>query len=213
MPFESSSRARGATLTACAGREELAALALEMFGEIGFAKASPAVLATKAEIAVEHLLTVFPDGKDEFAAAAVEYADASFEETMIRALGKGEPREAISRMLHIIELYFQVAGRLRETPIVRPRIESRLVEQMRVHFRDWTSALTVALVRAGLDNTVARNLSVDVVGGFHREIQVSVTFRNSTVLVRALRRYRSRLDGVLRGRRGLRIGPQTHLMK
>ena len=57
-----------------------------------------------------------------------------------------------------------------ETSIVLEHMEGRLVKQMRVHFRDWTSALRAALVRAGIDNEIAWHLAVDALGGMRREI-------------------------------------------
>jgi TetR/AcrR family transcriptional repressor of lmrAB and yxaGH operons len=185
------------------------ALALDLFGELGFEKASVAKLAKKARVSVERLLSVFPGGEDEIAARAVEYADALFEEKIIRPLARGEPEEAIARMWHLVELYFQTAGRSGETSIVLEHMDGRLVKQMRVHFRDWMSALRAALVRAGIDNEIAWHLAVDALGGMRREILLSTTLRDDAILTRGLRRCRARLDVALRIRSETPAGPQT----
>ena len=188
----------------------ITAVAVDVFGELGFEKASVAKLAKGARISVERLLSVFPGGKDEIAARAVEYADALFKEQIIRALERGEPGEAIARMWHLVELYFRAAGRLGETSVVLEDMGGRLVEQMRVHFRNWTSALRTALVRAGIDNEIAWHLAVDALGGMRREILLSTTLRNDAILTRALRRYRTRLDVALRSR-GWHLGGPADL--
>jgi TetR/AcrR family transcriptional repressor of lmrAB and yxaGH operons len=183
----------------------MTALAADVFGELGVKSTSMAKVADGAGIVVERLTRIFPGGKDEIIAEAIECIDAWFVDEIVLQLEKGEPREAVARMWGIVELYVRIGGRRGVLLAFSPEKKGRFAKQKRAHFRRWVSALNATLIRAGIDDEVAWHLALDVVTGIQRGPLVGKALRDESILARTLVRYRARLEVALRN-----VSPVAH---
>lgn len=186
--------------------DAMTSLAADVFGELGFKSASMAKLASGAGIAVERLTRVFPGGKDEITAEAIEYNDGWFVDEIVLRLEKKEPGEAVARMWDFVERYFRTGGRRGvSAAFTFEKTEGRYAKQIRGHFRRWISSLRATLIRAGVDDELAWHLALDVVAGIQRGILLSKSLKDESILARTLLRYRARLEVALRN-----VSPVAH---
>jgi AcrR family transcriptional regulator len=172
----------------------LTALA-EVFRDHGFEGASLSVISERTGLGRGSLYNLFPEGKEEMAAAVLAEIDLWFETHIFVPLRdeKDAPR-AIGHMLQAVDTYFRSGRRLCLVGVLAlGDSHDRFAQQVRAYFVAWTQALAAALARAGANSETADALAEEAVALIQGALILARAMPESGSFARMLARLQSRL--------------------
>ncbi|WP_282604546.1 TetR/AcrR family transcriptional regulator [Pelagibius sp. Alg239-R121] len=167
----------------------------EVFRTHGFEGTSLSVITAKTKLGKGSLYHFFPGGKDEMAEAVLEEIGRWFEDRVFKPL-RDEPdaEAAIEKMFEEVDRYFRSGRRVCLVGAFALGQEcDRFERQVRGYFETWVMDLESCLIRAGRNETLARDLSEDAVIGIQGALVLARSIGQSAVFERTLLRLKKRL--------------------
>jgi TetR/AcrR family transcriptional repressor of lmrAB and yxaGH operons len=181
------------------GRERAEVLSelAEVFRDHGFEGASLAIISEKTGLGRGSLYNLFPNGKEEMAAAVLKEIDLWFETQVFAPLrDEREARQSIENMLCAVDSYFRSGRRLCLVGVLAlGDSRDRFAQQVSSYFITWTDALAKALVRTGTDSDTASALAEEAVAVIQGALILARAMPESGAFGRTLSRLQSRLLG------------------
>ncbi|MBN9603015.1 MAG: TetR/AcrR family transcriptional regulator [Afipia felis] len=170
----------------------------EVFRELGFEGASLYEITERTGVSKGSLYHFFPEGKEGMAAEILADVDRWFVREVFEPLERDEPRDALARMWQTVDTYFRSGRRICLLgAFALDETRDRFAKPIRLYFKRWIEALDGALVRAGVDPTIARPLAEDVVGGIQGALTLARALKEDAVFGRTLARLQQRTEAVL----------------
>jgi len=168
----------------------------EVFREHGFDGASLSLISDRTGLGKGSLYHFFPGGKEEMAAVVLAEIDGWFNRYVFAPLREEvDSQGAIEQMLQAVEVYFMSGRRMCLVGVFAlSDARDRFASQVRTYFVAWTKDLTDALMRAGHDAAIARELSEETVAGIQGALVLARALDDPTSFQRTVNRLRIRLE-------------------
>ena len=183
------------------GREALLPVLAEIFREHGFEGASLALIGECTGLGKGSLYHFFPGGKAEMAASVLDAIDAWFTQAMFRPLREDpDPAAAVRAMFAETDAYFRSGRRVCLVGVFAlGAARDRFGARIDAYFAAWRDALADALVRAGAEEPLARDLAEETVSTIQGALVTASALQDPALFGRALARLSARLEPVLAG--------------
>jgi AcrR family transcriptional regulator len=168
---------------------------VEVFRDYGYEGASLALIGERTGLGKGSLYNFFPGGKEEMATAALSHIDDWFERAVFRPLrSPSEPREAILRMLAMVEEYFHGGERICLVgALALAHSRDRFGEPIRAYFRTWQEELAAALVRGGSERKSAQFRAEETLTAIQGALVLARAYDDTAPFRRAMDRLRREL--------------------
>ena len=173
-------------------------LIAEVLRELGYEGSSFSQITERTGISKGSLYHFFPSGKEEMAAEVLRHVDAWFVTNVYEPLERDAPREAIPRMWEAVLDYFRSGQRVCLVgAFALDETRDHFAASIQRYFARWIEALRNALIRAGLDSSLAAELAEDSVSGIQGALVLGRAMKETEFFSRSVRRMAQRMDAEL----------------
>ncbi len=167
----------------------------EIFREYGYAGTSLSEITTKTNLGKSSLYHFFPNGKAEMAEAVLDEIDTWFTQNIFTPLRKSKDTStSIQVMFKAVDEYFQSGNRICLIgAFALDNTRDQFLQIVSSYFKEWITALAVALKRAGYSSLEAKALAEEIVIGIQGALVLARSQNDPKTFTRALKRLKNRL--------------------
>lgn len=176
-------------------KSDVTSLVTEVFRELGYEGASMSKITARTGLSKGSLYHFFPGGKDQMAAEILAHIDQWFISNIFEPLEKHEPRAAIDHMWQEVDTYFQSGQRICLIgAFALDETRDRFATVIRQYFVRWIEALSAALVRTGISQEAADQVSEETIAGIQGGLILSRALNDESFFERTLANLAQRIS-------------------
>ncbi|MDQ0171309.1 AcrR family transcriptional regulator [Paenibacillus tundrae] len=144
-------------------------------------------ITARTRLSKGSLYYFFPGGKDEMAAEILAHVDQWFIKNIYEPLEKNEPRSAIAHMWQEVDTYFQSGQRICLIgAFALDETRDRFATVIRQYFVRWIEAFSAALVRTGISQEAADQISEETIASIQGGLVLSRALHDESYFERTL---------------------------
>lgn len=168
----------------------------EIFREYGFSGTSLSEITKRTNLGKGSLYHFFPKGKNEMAEAVLKNIDTWFQESIFIPLRENDdPEKAIKDMFKAVDSYFLSGERVCLIgAFALNNTRDQFAKKVSTYFKDWISALTVALKRSGFTTSEAKKHAEDIVAGIQGALVLARSQDDPKIFKGVLKRLQKNIE-------------------
>lgn len=171
-------------------REQVIPQLLDVFRQYGYAGASLAKLSTATGLGKASLYHYFPKGKEEMAAAVLDYLNHQLNEKLLAPLRSDRtPIECVHALSQKIDEFYQHGEQACLLALLSSgEAQDLFQEQIEQALQQWIESLAQVAIKAGIEPTSARQRAEDAVLQIQGALILSRGLKNAAPFERVLHR-------------------------